>query len=120
MFVHNHRPGAKLEAALEKAYNEFRKDYPRSQDILWDRHFLKVHLLPELRRNLEEGQAPSPARIARLWAEHLGLSPKLQRRWQRELELMAANFLCHLSHFRPSTQKYASESGSFDTHSRAS
>lgn len=112
MFVHSHKPGANLEAALEEAYGEFRRDYPWWEDTLWDCHFLKAHLLPELRQGLEHGQTPSPARVAGLWADHLGLSPRLRQRWQRELELMAANFLRHLSHFGPLAQKYASKCGS--------
>ncbi|MER3444595.1 MAG: hypothetical protein C4333_10950 [Meiothermus sp.] len=101
MFNHPHPFRARLEAALENAYAHFRADYPAWQDTLWDRHFLKAHLLPELQQGLEHGQVLSAPRIARLWAEHLGLSPELQRRWRRELELMAANFLCHLEHARP-------------------
>ncbi|RIH86143.1 hypothetical protein [Calidithermus roseus] len=106
MFV-RHKPSAKLEAALENAYDEFSKDYPERLDTLWDRHFLKTYLLPQLQQNPEL----SPAHIARLWGKHLGLSPRLQQRWQKELERMAANFLRHLGHFRPPAQKYAPKTG---------
>ncbi|MDX2006184.1 MAG: hypothetical protein SFU83_12960, partial [Meiothermus sp.] len=85
-------PNITLKALEQSALDAHARLEPTNRDLLLDRYFVRQHLVPVLLFRMQAHIPMSPAEMAQLWAEHLGLSESLQAAWLPKLEATFARF----------------------------
>jgi hypothetical protein len=81
----------------QSALNAHARLEPTNRDLLLDRYFIQQHLVPVLLFRMQAHIPMSAAEMAQLWAEHVGLSERLQAVWLPRLESTFARFAALLS-----------------------
>ena len=86
-----------LKTLEQSALNAHQRMEPAARDFLFDPYFITQHLVPVLQFRMQAHIPFTPAEMAQLWAEHVGLSQELQGRWLPNLESTFAQYAQLLS-----------------------
>lgn len=85
-------PNINLKILEQSALNAHARLEPTNRDLLLDRYFIQQHLVPVLLFRMQAHIPMSAAEMAQLWAEHVGLSERLQTAWLPKLETTFTRF----------------------------
>lgn len=92
----NRKYDTTLQETIKATYTRFQQSHPEAAEVLFDRHFVGVHLAPVLQQRLKGGCPADVNWVAKLWAAHLGVPEQVLNRQLPEISPTIAAFLRQL------------------------